>query len=86
MSPIGGLVKRVTAEDDFGLLVELAPAAGVDTRSFPAGVDTRSFPAPLSPGLFSQVHVRSVTPIPFGVAVPRPRSVLYFVPQLPRVS
>jgi hypothetical protein len=61
MSPIGGLVKRVTAEDDFGLLVQLAPAAGVDTLSFAA---------PLSPGLFSQVHVRSVTPIPFGVAVP----------------
>lgn len=63
MSPIGGLVEPVTAAEDAGLLVEMAPPG--ETRE-----GDHVFAAPLSPGLFRTVAVRSVTRIPFGVAVP----------------
>lgn len=63
MSPIGGLVEPVTAEEDEGLLVEMVPLH--ETRE-----GDRVFTAPLSPGLFRKVAVRSVTRIPFGVTVP----------------
>jgi hypothetical protein len=65
MSPIGGLIEPVGEEDDYGLLVELAPLAS-------AREGDRVFRAPLSPGLVKTVAVRSVTAIPFGVAVPMP--------------
>lgn len=55
MSPIGGLLERVDAEDDAGLLVEMG-----------AGVE---FSAPLSPGAFQRVSVRSVTRVPLDLPV-----------------
>jgi len=63
MSPIGGLIEPVGDADDEGLLVEMVP---VDQ----AVADDLKFKAPLSPGLFRTVAVRSVTRIPFDVAVP----------------
>ena len=63
MSPIGGMVEPVYEADDEGLLVELADAGEAQEGD-------RVVTAPLSPGLFRQVAVRSVTRIPFGVAVP----------------
>ncbi|HEY5644644.1 MAG TPA: NAD(+)/NADH kinase [Pseudomonadales bacterium] len=63
MSPIGGLVEPLGAEEDGGLLVELA---GVEE----AREGDHVFLAPLSPGLFRKVAVRSLTRIPFGVTVP----------------
>ena len=57
MSPIGGLIQVVTAQDDYGLLVDIDPNAEAVT-------------APLSPGLFGNVHVGSVTEIGLDVAVP----------------
>jgi hypothetical protein len=63
MSPIGGLVEPVGADEDAGLLVELASVGE-------AREGDRVFHAPLSPGLFRKVAVRSVTRIPFGVTVP----------------
>jgi hypothetical protein len=60
MSPIGGLIQRVGEEHDYGLLVELGSADD----------DGQHFTAPLSPGAFQTVHVKSVTTINFGVAVP----------------
>ena len=57
MSPIGGLIQVVTAQDDCGLLVDIDPEAEPVT-------------APLSPGLFGDVHVGSVTEIGLDVAVP----------------
>ena len=59
----GDHYRRRRAEDDEGLLVELV---SVDQ----AREGDRVFPAPLSPGLLRPVAVRSVTRIPFGVAVP----------------
>lgn len=59
MSPIGGLIEEVSAADDYGILVELGDA--------PSSI---RFAAPLAPGLFRQVSVKSLTRIPFGVAVP----------------
>lgn len=58
MSPIGGLLQVVEEADDVGLLVQM----GRGVR----------FAAPLSPGLFREVEVASVTPIAFDVAVPFP--------------
>ena len=60
MSPIGGLIERVGEEHDHGLLLELGTEADA----------ARRFRAPLSPGSFQQVHVKNVTRISFGVAVP----------------
>ncbi len=57
MSPIGGLLHPVFAEDDHGLLVTVDAAAP-------------GLAAPLSPGLFRQVHVDRVQEIAFDVAVP----------------
>ncbi len=58
MSPIGGLLEVVDAADDAGLLVQM----GEGVR----------FAAPLSPGLFREVSVASVTRVAFDVAVPFP--------------
>ncbi len=57
MSPIGGLVRPVYAEDNFGLLVHIDPEA-------------EPLLAPVSPGLFSRVHVGGVSELAFDVAVP----------------
>ncbi len=57
MSPIGGMIDMVFQEDDEGLLVEM-------------GAGGYTFEAPLSPGLFKQVSVRSVSRVGFGVTVP----------------
>lgn len=61
MSPIGGLIQPVYADDDGGLLLHLGPGGG------PGGYELE---APLSPGAFQSVHVKSVTPVQLGVAVP----------------
>ncbi len=63
MSPIGGLLEPVFEGDDGGLLLELADPGALREGD-------RLITAPLSPGLFRQVAVRSITRIPFGVAVP----------------
>ena len=55
MSPIGGLLEVVDANDDAGLLVEVGAGRPVN--------------APLSPGLFEQVEVAGVTRIPFDTPV-----------------
>ncbi|MEM9622034.1 MAG: NAD(+)/NADH kinase [Pseudomonadota bacterium] len=57
MSPIGGLLHPVYADDDFGLLVQVQP-------------DAPGLLAPLSPGLFKPVHVSQVSEIGFDIAVP----------------
>jgi hypothetical protein len=57
MSPIGGLLEVVDAAADEGLLVQL-------------GSEGTRFAAPLSPGLFRNVTVKSLTRIAFDVAVP----------------
>lgn len=57
MSPIGGLVHPVYAEDDCGLLIQ------IDRTAEP-------LVAPLSPGLFQPVPVGAVTEIGFEAAVP----------------
>lgn len=56
MSPIGGLLDRLSAAEDEGLLVEMG-----------AGI---RFKAPLSPGLFREVEVQSTTRVGFGEVVP----------------
>ena len=60
MSPIGGLIQAVHAEDDCGLLVQVE---NKDER-------LPSFKAPVSPGLFQNVRVKSVDKITFDVAIP----------------
>lgn len=57
MSPIGGLIHPVYAEDDHGLLVTTALGA-------------EPLLAPLSPGLLRRVSVDSVSEIAFDIAVP----------------
>ena len=57
MSPIGGLLHPVYAEDDHGLLVTTA-------------ADAEPLLAPLSPGLLREVRVDQLSEIPFAVAVP----------------
>jgi hypothetical protein len=57
MSPIGGYIEPIYAEDDAGLLVHVGEG-GTVVR------------APLSPGLFQDVPVRSATRVAFDVAVP----------------
>ncbi len=57
MSPIGGMIEPVYAQDDEGLLVEM-------------GAPGYEFKAPLSPGFFKSVAVRSVSRVGFGVTVP----------------
>jgi hypothetical protein len=55
MSPIGGYLDVVEAQDDCGLLLEMGPGS--------------SYAAPLSPGLFRTVSVASHSRIPFDVPV-----------------
>ncbi|MCP5180936.1 MAG: NAD(+)/NADH kinase [Pseudomonadales bacterium] len=57
MSPIGGLIEPVYAEEDGGLLLQMGPGG-------------YAFDAPLSPGWFQPVQVQSITRVPLGVAVP----------------
>ena len=57
MSPIGGYVHPVYAQDEHGLLVTIHP-------------DAQPVLAPLSPGLFKPVPVRDASEIAFDVAVP----------------
>jgi len=57
MSPIGGLLHPVFAEDDFGLLINTSPGVAPVL-------------APLSPGLFREVPVSGLTEVAFEVAVP----------------
>ncbi len=61
MSPIGGLLHPVFAEDDVGLLVDVAEA-------LPDGAEP--LVAPLSPGLFREVAVTGVQEMAFDIAVP----------------
>ncbi len=56
MSPIGGLIAPVYAEDDAGLLVSVGGGQEVVV--------------PVSPGLFKPVKIKDVTPLAFDVAVP----------------
>lgn len=58
MSPIGGLLEEVHAQDDAGLLVTLG-----------AGAQARRFLAPVSPGLFKPVTVANVERLPFAMPV-----------------
>jgi hypothetical protein len=55
MSPIGGYLDVVEAQDDCGLLLEMGPGT--------------TFEAPLSPGLFREVSVASVQRVPFGMPI-----------------
>lgn len=57
MSPIGGLIRPVYADDDFGLLVTM-------------GESGASLTAPVSPGLFREVKISDLTDVAFDVAVP----------------
>ena len=57
MSPIGGLIQPVFAEHDYGLQVNIDPRA-------------EPLLAPLSPGLFRNVHVSSVSEVGFDVEIP----------------
>jgi hypothetical protein len=57
MSPIGGLIRPVYAEDDYGMLITTGGAG--------PGVL-----APVSPGLFREVNVADTTDVNFEVAVP----------------
>ena len=59
MSPIGGLIQAVHADDDFGL------SLGVDAQS-----EVEPIQAPISPGLFKPVHVTDLAQIAFEVAIP----------------
>lgn len=56
MSPIGGLIHPVFAEDDHGLLVK-------------TGTEGEPLTAPLSPGLFRQIGIVSVSEVDFGAEV-----------------
>jgi len=58
MSPIGGLLEPVDAAADHGLFVRLGPG--------------RRLLAPLSPGLFRDVSVAEVKPVPFEEPVTFP--------------
>ena len=58
-SPIGGFLDVVTADDDCGLLVDVAPS----------GRASATVAAPLSPGWFREVRVADARRVPFGVAV-----------------
>lgn len=55
MSPIGGLIDVVDADDDCGLLLELGSGQTVN--------------APVSPGLFREVGVAKATRVPFDTPV-----------------
>lgn len=57
MSPIGGYIDPIYAEDEAGLLLDIGPGGEL-------------LNAPLSPGLFQAVPVKSATRVGFDVAVP----------------
>ncbi len=62
MSPIGGYLDPVFAEDDRGLFIDMH-------RSLSAGVRAERFLAPLSPGLFREVAVKQWNSIDFDLPV-----------------
>lgn len=66
MSPIGGMIEPVYADEDGGLLLHMESHADRGA----AGEAVYELEAPLSPGWFQTVRVRSVTRVPLGVAVP----------------
>lgn len=66
MSPIGGMIEPVYADEDGGLLLHMDSPADHGT----AGEARYELEAPLSPGWFQTVRVRSVSRVPLGVAVP----------------
>ena len=59
MSPIGGYIKPVYAQDDHGLVVEVSQA----------GDGSQLVTAPLSPGLFRQLNVRRCESLSFDQTV-----------------
>ena len=60
MSPIGGYLNVVSAEEDAGMVVHLRSAETPETTPVNA---------PVSPGLFAQLHVTSHQRIPFDTPV-----------------
>jgi hypothetical protein len=66
MSPIGGMIEPVYADEDGGLLLHMDSP----TDRGAAGEARYELEAPLSPGWFQTVRVRSVSRVPLGVAVP----------------
>ncbi len=62
MSPIGGLIDPVYADEDGGLLLHMDHTG--------TGEALYELEAPLSPGWFQTVRVKSVSRVPLGVAVP----------------
>ncbi|MBM4204812.1 MAG: hypothetical protein FJ194_11775 [Gammaproteobacteria bacterium] len=66
MSPIGGLIEPVYADEDGGLLLHMETQE--NQRHAPEGA--YELQAPLSPGWFQTVRVKSVSRVPLGVAVP----------------
>jgi len=59
MSPIGGLLRPCSAEDDFAVRVECAPR----------GASARELLAPISPGLYRKVRVAACEELPLGERV-----------------
>ncbi len=68
MSPIGGLLREVSAADDYGLNLSLDRSALQD-QSVSALKAAGGFAAPVSPGLFASVVVRDCEPLDFDVPV-----------------
>jgi len=68
MSPIGGYLDVVEADDDCGLLVEMGEGARVGA-GLPAIAAVSRFLAPLSPGHFREVSVARTQRIHFGASV-----------------
>ena len=62
MSPIGGFLDVVEADDDYGLLVNMAEE--------PAAAGNRQIYAPLSPGLFRTLSIASAERVPLAASVP----------------
>ena len=69
MSPIGGYIDVVEADDDCGLVVEMGGGERPVGAGVPATPAAFRFLAPLSPGHFREVSVASTQRIPFGVSV-----------------
>lgn len=59
MSPIGGMLEPCTSDDEFGVVVECAPAREGQYRLL----------APISPGLYRQIDIRSVRRLKLGERV-----------------
>ncbi len=70
MSPIGGLLEALPAEEDAGMLVDLqrTPVTGDSTDAQSSPLQT-PFQVPLSPGLFAPVVVDAWQRVPLGQGV-----------------